>query len=483
MPAPINEGFRKPLASITDKPWNMSASALVESSSSPAAVQHHIRPSNAHGTGVNGAAVIPTPAAPASTCSGQQLGFLRNHAALAQDAWAQHPQHHQLMVQVRAPASSGARPMPDFCKLQQTISSYIFILCFNWASACLFMVASLRGFALLRMHMSHTRSLCSFLQSLRCLDRPTFISIQACVAHRLGACFVGIIGTTPSDTYVLQVLMDGVSGPESRAIVPVAGTDTIAELKMTLSKKSWFTSKHCLFFGDRELLDHQQVADIISAVHASGNNSYLHVFVRTQDVRFGKLSTAKTSLSFGSLAHLEQDADIASTQDPKCNPISLDSPGSIATSAGSKDITTVANDSTVIHIVIRKTAHVTWKPTADGTFELVVKSSDTAAQVKQHLLPSNSPACPNILEDVSLLHNGIHMEADRPLLEYGLNDGDVLELVPWEPIISKKPKQSSATESDMDLPTLSSPAHELYMNWQKAASGLRAGVDLQALFS
>jgi hypothetical protein len=130
------------------------------------------------------------------------------------------------------------------------------------------------------------------------------------------------------------------------------------------------------------------------------------------------------------------------------------------------------NDSAIIHVVIRKTAHVTWQPAKNGMFELLVRASDTAADVKHQLLPSADPGMPGILEDVALVHKGVCMEADRPLIEYGLADGDELELVPWEPTLSMQP---TATEMRR-VPDLSSPTHELFRNWQKAADGLRAGM-------
>jgi hypothetical protein len=213
------------------------------------------------------------------------------------------------------------------------------------------------------------------------------------------------------------------------------------------------------------------VADIISSVHASGNSSYLHVFVRTQDVKFGKLSTSRSSLSFGSMAHLDEQSNNVGcgASPPSCQaqlPARSASDGALAPLPEQED-------STVIHVVIRKTAHVSWQPGSNGCFELSVAVSDTAAQVKQKLLPSSSDAaCPNILADFNVVHNGVHMEADRPLLEYGLSDGDVLDLVPWEPI---KPQQPEALARSVIVPALSSPMHDLYKNWQLAASGLRAG--------
>lgn len=72
------------------------------------------------------------------------------------------------------------------------------------------------------------------------------------------------------------------------------------------------------------------------------------------------------------------------------------------------------------------------------------------------------------------------MQADRPLLTYGLSDGDVLDIVPWEPAVrsvrSAIPAAVSAgTTIELHQPVLSSPTHALYISWQKAADGLRSG--------
>lgn len=236
------------------------------------------------------------------------------------------------------------------------------------------------------------------------------------------------------------------------------------ELKLQLAReKGWFTSKHCLFFGDRELLDHQHVADIMSAVQSSGNSRYLHVFVRTSDVRAGQLQMGSQSLSFGNLPDLADDEPI--------DPCALPERGSSADLVAiAPPEATPAAVGTVIHVVIRKTAHVTWQPNAEGAFELLVQASDTAADVKQALLPAGAPGGPRILEDVALVHRGVCMDADRPLIEYGLANGAEVELVPWRPTLAREPHADGPAPPD-----LASPAHDLYVNWQKAASGLRAG--------
>lgn len=70
------------------------------------------------------------------------------------------------------------------------------------------------------------------------------------------------------------------------------------------------------------------------------------------------------------------------------------------------------------------------------------------------------------------------VQADRPLLTYGLADGDVLDIVPWQPA-ARTAITASVSPTTIELhqphPALSSPTHALYLSWQKAADGLRAG--------
>lgn len=71
--------------------------------------------------------------------------------------------------------------------------------------------------------------------------------------------------STQPPQLLVQVLVEGPDG--SHLTLPVHTTDTVKELKMALSNKSWFTNKHCLFFGNRQLLDHQQVAEIVCPMY------------------------------------------------------------------------------------------------------------------------------------------------------------------------------------------------------------------------
>jgi hypothetical protein len=219
----------------------------------------------------------------------------------------------------------------------------------------------------------------------------------------------------------------------------------------------------------------------VQVCEAKSNDGYLHVFVRASDVRFGQLSTSSASVSFGNLKHLEE----VSTPTSGLNEISSlhrsASADESALQAVEQAVSEQVAAETVLHIVIRKTAHVSWSTARSGQFELCVRATDTAdhlkEQLKQRQLLAAADEQNNInVEDIEFYHCGVRLLADRPLLEYGLQHGDVLDIVPWEPTGSIPSTPRDSSEGGKLVPLLSSPSHELNMNWQKAASGLRAGL-------
>ena len=116
----------------------------------------------------------------------------------------------------------------------------------------------------------------------------------------------------------------------------------------------------------------------------------------------------------------------------------------------------------VVHLVIQRPAKVGWHHAHDNNFELSISRGDTAATVKRkledhHGLPADSH---------SLLYNGKILSCSKPLLQYGIDKGSVLELAPFEPSPTLTPSTS---------PMLSSPQHELFEGWQKARAGLAKG--------
>lgn len=132
----------------------------------------------------------------------------------------------------------------------------------------------------------------------------------------------------------------------------------------------------------------------------------------------------------------------------------------ILPSASDADIATEA----VVHLVIQRPAKVGWHVAHDSNFELSITRHDTADTLKKkletrHGLPADSHR---------LLYNGKPVPCSKPLLQYGIDKGSVLELAPFEP----SPPSSLPGTS----PKLSSPEHELFEGWQKARAGLAKGI-------
>ena len=116
----------------------------------------------------------------------------------------------------------------------------------------------------------------------------------------------------------------------------------------------------------------------------------------------------------------------------------------------------------VVHLVIQRPAKLGWHHAHDNNFELSISRGDTADTVRRkledhHGLPADSH---------SLLYNGKVLSCSKPLLQYGIDKGSVLELAPFEPSPTMTPSTS---------PMLSSPEHELFEGWQKARAGLAKG--------
>jgi Ubiquitin family len=221
----------------------------------------------------------------------------------------------------------------------------------------------------------------------------------------------------------------------------------------------------------------------VQVCQAKSNDSYLHLFVRASDVRFGQLSTSNTSVSFGNLKHLEEGSTPTSARNEISSLSRSASTDECALQAVEQAVSEQAAAETVLHIVIRKTSHVSWNTARSGEFELSVRATDTADQLKEQLKQRQLLAVVdgqnNInVEDIDFYHCGVRLLADRPLLEYGLQQGDVLDIVPWEPTVSIPATPRDSSEGGKLVPLLSSPSHELNMIWQKAADGLKAGVQL-----
>lgn len=116
----------------------------------------------------------------------------------------------------------------------------------------------------------------------------------------------------------------------------------------------------------------------------------------------------------------------------------------------------------VVHLVIQRPAKVGWQVAHDNNFELSITRHDTADTLKQKLEHKHGL----LADSHRLLYNGKVVPCTKPLLQFGIDKGSVLELAPFEPTPSSTPGTS---------PMLSSPEHELFEGWQKARAGLAKG--------
>lgn len=260
--------------------------------------------------------------------------------------------------------------------------------------------------------------------------------------------------------------------------VPISSTVKDVRLKLQ-NLKGWHADKaRCaLVLGDRSLMEHEVIGQL--AQQSSASSEYLHVFVRLSDVSSVSVDTEP----FAPLTYNLSDAPARTlsprsalthslvTSKPVQSPLSKDSLILRSQVVDSKDVCilpdsvdpcgTPAGES-VVHLVIQRPAKLGWHHTQDNNFELSITRGDTAETVKRkledhHGLPADSH---------SLLYNGKVLSSSKPLLQYGIDKGSVLELAPFEPSPTLTPSSS---------PMLSSPEHELFEGWQKARAGLAKG--------
>lgn len=68
-------------------------------------------------------------------------------------------------------------------------------------------------------------------------------------------------------------------------LIQVLAEETIKDVKLKLSNRAgWFTSKHCLVFGNRELLEHETVSQLLRTDDTAGQQQYLHIIVKLSDL-------------------------------------------------------------------------------------------------------------------------------------------------------------------------------------------------------
>lgn len=238
--------------------------------------------------------------------------------------------------------------------------------------------------------------------------------------------------------------------------------DTIKDVKLRLKNKGWYSSKHCLVFGNRELMEHE----VIGQIARGSCSTYLHIFVRFSDIDAVDVLTLKRELSFQNMCDGNDNPKSALTASLASLADSRHTTRSCAMEANCvmdvKDAGRI--DNTIVHLMVRKSAKVNWRPVGEDRFELAISSQDTADTLKKKLEAVSlgfSGEHHNVVFSGQVLSNG------KPLTSYGVCKGSVIELIPLSP-----PKGALAPEGS---PLLSSPAHGLYDGWQKAQAGLAEG--------
>ncbi|KAK9814552.1 hypothetical protein WJX72_007787 [[Myrmecia] bisecta] len=287
------------------------------------------------------------------------------------------------------------------------------------------------------------------------------------VVHRPVPALWGAGGAPPEgDLLVLLQRPRQTEGGTVLETVQICSNQTIKELKVKLrSLKGWFSSKHALVLGDRELLEHEVVGALAAAAKTGSlTPGYLHVVVKLSDVESVTASTALgAELSFG---HQLQNSPRSALTASLAESLAEDAVSEQRLVPKSSILSRVSDSRSngeVVHLIIRRSANIGWQRGSRDKFELSISSADTAEDLKRRLQERNGLAA----DEHKLLFNGRVLSSTRPLASFGIQQGSVLELMPVEP-----PVPSSLPAAS---PPLSSPEHELFAGWQKACAGLAKG--------
>lgn len=73
-----------------------------------------------------------------------------------------------------------------------------------------------------------------------------------------------------------------------------------SQVTLRLRNKGWFSSRHCLIFGERELLGHEIIGDI--AKQAPDSSQYKHIFLKLADLESVSVSTLKRDVAMPTAA-------------------------------------------------------------------------------------------------------------------------------------------------------------------------------------
>ncbi|GMH41452.1 hypothetical protein BSKO_09362 [Bryopsis sp. KO-2023] len=260
--------------------------------------------------------------------------------------------------------------------------------------------------------------------------------------------------------------------------INVMAEETIQNLKLRLRNRGFFTSRHCLVFGERKLMENERIGEVASRYKEPDEADFLHVFARLSDVESIDVKTDKRNIIY-----TQGDTRLELPKPEK------DLPRSVLTSSLSGNMTPTGRElmlrgrvvsgadpvpnffdrtEPVVHLIIRKTTQVKWQQDRGDHFEISISALDTVDTVKKKV----EEVANELVGDgeYRVVHGGEVLDSEKPLAMYGIGKGSILELVPL--VLEEFP----AANSSPKLTSPSSPNHQMHENWNKAKDALAKGV-------
>lgn len=299
-------------------------------------------------------------------------------------------------------------------------------------------------------------------------------------------------------TLSVQCLSSDLTSGSKLEVISVLPDETIKNIKLRLVNRGWFTSRHCLVFGSRELKDNQRVKEVLADSARSASPNHLEVFVKLSDLEHVAVKTLANDYSFGnsnaSGSSAAGDAELKGSVTARSaltrSLLAADNTSRKLMTSGSTGLELVPTSaassprgactmstspsapppaSAIVHLRIRHGAAVSWRHLEGDRFELSISTSDTVASVKRRIAASDASFA---ADDHQLVYEGRVLPADsgKPLAAYGVGSGSVLELAPISP-----PRRATADSVAGCSPLLTSPQHQLYEHFEKARAGLAVG--------
>jgi len=243
--------------------------------------------------------------------------------------------------------------------------------------------------------------------------------------------------------------------------------ETIHDLKIRLRKREFFTNKHSLVFGHRELLEDETVGQLACQ---SCDGNYLHIVAKLSDIEELEVVTNKQKrvvnnenrLPVSALSnYFKNDASASMNTCPLmlCGRV-MDNGKELA----EPEIESRHGDP-IVHLIIRKSSTVHWHLLKGERFELRISADATVDEVKRKI---GEVADGFEANEHAIVKAGHTLQPGMSLSELGIQKGDVLEMVRSPPLrLEEFPEPSSPKMS---------PKSEMPFEWEKAKDALAQGV-------